>query len=78
MPGHGLHYHSHKYRDEIWNVVQGSGRVIIDDEERQVKSGDIITLKAGCKHTVKAETELKIIEVQLGSDIDVKDKTKYE
>lgn len=77
MPGHGLHYHSHKYRDEIWNVVQGSGRVIIDGEERQVKSGDIITLKAGCKHTVKAETELKIIEVQLGSDIDVKDKKKY-
>lgn len=78
MPGHGLHYHSHQYRDEIWNVIEGIGRVVIDGEEKIVKSGDIITLKAGCKHTVRAETELKIIEVQIGSDIDVKDKIKYE
>lgn len=78
MPGHELHYHSHQYRDEIWNVIEGIGRVVIDGEERQVKSGDIITLKAGCKHTVRAETELKIIEVQIGSDIDVKDKIKYK
>lgn len=78
MPGHELHYHSHQYRDEIWNVIEGIGRVVIDGEEKIVKSGDIITLKAGCKHTVRAETELKIIEVQIGSDIDVKDKIKYK
>lgn len=34
-------------------------------------------MKAGCKHTVTAETELKIIEVQLGKEITVHDKEKH-
>ena len=43
-----------------------------------MKPGDVITLEAGCKHTVIAETELKIIEVQLGREISVHDKQKHE
>ena len=34
-------------------------------------------MKAGCKHTVLADTELQIIEVQFGKDINVSDKHKY-
>ena len=37
-----------------------------------------ITMSAGCRHTVIAETELKLIEVQLGKEIDVNDKQKFE
>ena len=78
MPGHGLHYHSHEHRDEVWTIVSGQGRVVLDNEEKIVKPGDIITMETGCKHTVIADTEMSIIEVQLGSDIDVNDKTKYK
>ncbi|MBQ9374779.1 MAG: cupin domain-containing protein [Ruminococcus sp.] len=78
MPGNRLYYHSHKFRDEVWNVIAGSGKVIIDGEERLVHAGDIITLKAGCKHTAIAKTELKIIEVQIGPEIDVNDKEKFQ
>ena len=42
-----------------------------------VKAGDVITMAAGCRHTVIAETELKLIEVQLGEDIKVTDKEKF-
>ena len=38
----------------------------------------IIYLPRGCKHTVFAKTELKIIEVQLGEEITVTDKQKFE
>ena len=34
-------------------------------------------MKAGRKHTIIAETELKIIEVQLGKEINVNDKHKF-
>ena len=34
-------------------------------------------MNAGCRHTVFAETELKLIEVQLGSEIFVNDKQKF-
>ena len=37
----------------------------------------IIEMSAGCKHTVIADTELQLIEVQLGTDISVADKKKY-
>ena len=38
----------------------------------------MITMSAGCRHTVIAGTELKLIEVQLGKDIDIQDKQKFE
>ena len=73
-PGRHMNYHSHKCRSEIWNVVEGRGKVIIDGVEKNVTVGDIIKLPIGCKHTVCAETLMKIIEVQIGVSIDVEDK----
>ena len=29
-PGHGMNYHSHERRDEVWTIVSGSGSVGID------------------------------------------------
>ena len=78
MPGHGMHYHSHEHRDEVWTVVSGKGRTIVDGAEREVGPGDVITMTAGCKHTVIADAGLTIIEVQIGDDISVEDKTKYD
>lgn len=77
-PGHGMNYHSHERRSEVWTVIEGNGRSIIDGVETPVKSGDVIQMSIGCKHTIYADTELKIIEVQMGTDIDVRDKIKYE
>ena len=77
-PGHRMNYHSHDKRDEVWTVVSGKGRTIVDGMEQPVQAGDVITMAAGCKHTVIADTKLQLIEVQLGRDISVKDKHKYE
>ena len=77
-PGHGMHYHSHKLRDEVWTVVEGKGTAVVDDTVIPVKTGDVIHLKAGQKHKIKAETELKVIEVQIGEEISVNDKEKFE
>lgn len=77
-PGHKMNYHSHKYRDEIWNVIAGRGTVIIDGKRQSVQAGDVVTMQAGCRHTIIADTELKVIEVQLGTDISIHDKKKYQ
>ena len=76
--GSKMNYHSHARRDEVWTVISGCGRTIVDGMEQTVKAGDVITIATGCKHTVIADTELKIIEVQLGKNIDSSDKHKYE
>ena len=82
--GYGLCY----YTDEMLKangssfegktvVISGSGKAVIDGVKQEVRHGAVITMKAGCKHTVTAETELKIIEVQLGKEITVHDKEKH-
>lgn len=76
--GTKMHYHSHDRRNEIWNVVSGEGTVIVDGMSQHVHSGDVVTIQTGCRHTLIADTDLKVIEVQIGKDIDVKDKKKYE
>lgn len=77
-PGHSMNYHSHERRDETWTIISGKGKTIVDGMEQLVQAGDVITMQAGCKHTIIAETELKIMEVQLGKDISVHDKIKHE
>ena len=75
--GHSMNYHSHNHRDEVWVVISGTGKTIIEGVEDKVVPGDVVKMQAGCKHTVIAETELKMIEVQLGSGISVEDKVKH-
>lgn len=76
--GQRMNYHSHKHRDEVWVVISGEGKTVVDGMEQKVKAGDVITMSSGCRHTVMADTELKLIEVQLGKDINVHDKQKFE
>lgn len=78
-PENKMNYHSHEHRDEVWTVIAGSGRTVVDGMEQPVKPGDVVTMAAGCKHTVIAGDEgLHMIEVQLGSEISVSDKKKYK
>ena len=76
--GDKMNYHSHERRDEIWNIISGKGLVIVDGMEQPVKSGDVITIAAGCKHTIVAKTEMKIVEIQLGKEISIHDKRIFE
>ena len=79
-PGHSMNYHSHERRDEVWSVVRGTGKTIIDGVEKIIRPGDVVTMKAGTKHTVINDNgeELQLIEVQMGKEITVEDKKKYD
>ena len=55
-PEQQMSYHLHNHREEVWTVVSGTGKAIIDGAEKMIQAGDVITLNAGCKHTVKAIT----------------------
>lgn len=77
-PGHSMNYHSHERRDEVWTILSGTGKTIVDGMEEPVHPGDVIIMQAGTRHTIFAETELKVMEVQLGKEISVHDKRKYE
>lgn len=75
--GNQMKYHSHEHRDETWTVVEGLGRVIVDGVEETVRPGDMIRLPAGCKHTLIADTDMNVIEVQVGEEITQADKQVF-
>lgn len=75
--GHAMNYHSHERRSEIWNVVSGSGTVLLDGEKRPVTAGDVIDIPVGMKHKISAQERMVVIEVQIGEDIAKEDKIKW-
>ena len=75
--GEHMTYHMHNYREEVWTIVSGEGKTIIDGFEQLVKTGDVIRIPVGCKHTVEAISTLDVVEVQIG-EISVADKIKFE
>ena len=76
--GEHMTYHMHNHREEVWTVVSGEGKSIVDGMEQMLRAGDVITIEAGCKHTVEAITALDIVEVQIGDEISVADKIKFD
>lgn len=69
LPDQAISLQYHVHRAEIWNIVQGEGRVIIDGDVFSVKKGDtfIVPKQALHKITNTHLTEILIaIEVQLG------------
>lgn len=75
--GEHMSYHMHKYRKEIWIVVSGNGKAIVDGMEQMLCIGTVIIIDVGSKHMVEAVTALDIVEIQLGDEINVSDKMKF-
>ena len=50
---------------------------IVDGMEYNLRTGDVITMAAGCKHTLIADTDMNVIEIQVGGEISREDKTVY-
>lgn len=63
-------------RREIWNVVSGSGTVLLDGKTHDVVPGDVI-IPAGMKHKISARERMVVVEVQIGEDIIKEDKIKW-
>ncbi len=74
---HGGHTRS-SMRDEVWTVLSGNGKTIVDGMEQVVRPGDVVCVAAGCKHTLIAHTNMSIIEVQVGEEISKKHKQVFD
>ena len=77
-PGRALTYHLHERRDETWTVIEGRGWVKLDGNEFAVGEGQTVRIPRGSFHTIRAETLLKVMEIQTGEDIDVEDKIVWK
>jgi mannose-1-phosphate guanylyltransferase len=72
-PGQHISYQRHKHRTEMWTFVDGTGKLILDGVIKSIGRGDTAYIRPGMKHAIKADTELHIIEVQVGDELTEED-----
>ena len=72
-PGQHISYQRHTHRAEMWTFVDGTGKLILDGLVKEIGRGDTAYIKPGMKHAIKADTELHIIEVQVGDELTEED-----
>lgn len=77
-PGQHISYQKHQHRTEMWTFVDGTGKLILEDEVKPISRGDFAYIKPGMKHAIKADTELHIIEVQVGDELTEEDIERLE
>ncbi len=63
-----LHYH--RLRDEIWVILSGMGKLILEDNLISLKPGSTVRIAKGQQHIVKAVTDLEFLEIHLGEEQD--------
>ena len=78
QPGKKLSYQRHKNRDEIWTIIDGAGDLLMDGHIRNVRRGDVAYIDRGMMHSIRAVTELHVIEVQIGEDLSEEDIERVE
>ena len=76
--GSNLSYQYHSLRDEVWTVISGNGDMILNEHRFSVKEGDVLSIPKDNKHSLRAETDIEIIEVQTGSQLIEEDIVRLE
>jgi len=76
--GKCISYQCHLHRDEIWTIVDGEGKLLIDGQVKTVKRGDVAYIVAGQKHALFATRDLHFIEVQIGKELIEDDIERFE
>jgi mannose-1-phosphate guanylyltransferase len=60
--------HYHQLRDEIWVILAGRGKLILDDDLISLKPGSTVRIPRGQHHIVKAITDLDFLEIHMGEE----------
>lgn len=57
-----MHEHEH-LQEEVWNIVEGQLRLVVDGEERRLGPGDAAVVPPNARHPVKALVACRAIVV---------------
>lgn len=79
-PGARLSLQMHHHRAEHWIVVNGTGRVTLNNQEQMLTENESIYLPIGSQHALEnpGKIPLELIEVQVGSYLGEDDIVRFE
>ena len=81
MPNQALSLQSHNHREEYWIIINGEGRIRLEESEHAVSPGQSYFIPKGCKHRLTNTSDketLILTEVQLGDYFGEDDIYRYE
>lgn len=67
--GKNVSYQLHFKRSEVWTIISGVGEFLLNDKMIPVKTGDVLHIPVGAKHSIRALEDLEFIEVQQGTEL---------
>ena len=78
--GGSLSLQSHKFRSEVWTVVEGLATVTLGERTFKLKPKDCVEIGIGQKHRLESldGVETTVIEVQFGENLSEDDITRFE
>jgi len=78
--GKNISYQYHLHRAELWTVVSGCGRFVLEGQLRSLQAGDIVKIEAGQRHTIQnaGKEHLVIHEIQTGKILSEEDIVREE
>ncbi|MBQ4874909.1 MAG: phosphomannose isomerase type II C-terminal cupin domain [Rickettsiaceae bacterium H1] len=81
FPCQSTSLHRHKHRSENWLIFSGEANVIVNNNTKLGKKGDVFFIPKNCFHkieNVSSTEELHIIELQLGEVLSENDIIRFE
>jgi len=76
--GKHISYHVHSGRDEIWTITGGKAEIMVNGRKFQAGVGEVIHIKSGTRHAIRAIEAVDLIEVQIGLNVSEDDIIRYE
>ncbi|USL44418.1 sugar phosphate nucleotidyltransferase [Priestia megaterium] len=61
-----LSYQKHFHLQLVWTIICGTGLFTLNNKIKKVKTGDILQIPLGVAYSIKAITDLELIEVKIG------------
>ena len=66
--GMSLSYRFHVTRTEVWVIVRGKAKLVLDGEQRLISAGDSIVIRPMVKHALRAISNTELLEIQMGEN----------
>ena len=68
--GYSPPLHLHRAQDEIFHVLEGEFRIMLDDQEKRLKAGDILLIPKGTPHSfiIESPEDGRWLAITVGAD----------
>lgn len=65
---HEINYEQNLKSNHVLTIIDGNGQIVTENETDKVKKGNVLTLKNDSSYILRAETDLRFIEVSIRED----------